>query len=252
MGLRITVTPGSASMQAWTARLLLQATITLDLHTARDIRADGATRLVAGSSCTLSYSLPGSLLSPDAGGAATTSTDPGTSLGTTWDISFTGTGFSMPAITLTALPLRTDLLGTGGLTDGLDELRQGADELAASGSALAGGLDAAQAGMEASGMGPVAAAAGLPELAAGAEALAQGQQELAAGLTALQEQLDRMAGNEDIPLRSYASPDGNSPATLQFLYRTPALEPPRAPEPFEPAAPENDGIWERLLDLFRK
>jgi hypothetical protein len=61
-----------------------------------------------------------------------------------------------------------------------------------------------------------------------------------------------MAGKDDTPLRSFASPDGTAPATLQFLYRTSAIEPHDTPDPLEPDAPEPDGIWERLLDLFRK
>jgi len=61
-----------------------------------------------------------------------------------------------------------------------------------------------------------------------------------------------MAGKDDTPLRSFASPDSTAPATLQFLYRTPALEVPRTPDSVEPAVSETNGIWERLLDLFRK
>ena len=247
MGLRLSVTPGPESMREWTARLLLQATVTLDLRTAQDIRADGAARLVAGSSYTLSYSLPGSLLTPDEGVASAATGDPAASLGALWEISFTGVEFQMPAITLTAMPLSSDLLGMGGLTGGLKELQEGAAALAESSTALSGGLDALQTSM-----GPGAATMGLPELAAGAQALSQGQQALADGLAALGEQVDRMAGGTDTPLRSFAAPDGTPPATLQFLYRTPALEPPHTAESVEPPVSETGGIWQNLLDLFRK
>jgi hypothetical protein len=96
MDLRLSISPGPESMRAWTSRLLLQVTITLDLNHTRDIRAEGAVRLVAGSSCTLSYSLPGSLLAAGEAVVATAGTDPGTSPGQRGRSRFPGPDFRCP------------------------------------------------------------------------------------------------------------------------------------------------------------
>lgn len=155
--------PGSAVPAG---QLVCQAAVTLDMRHAHDIRAEGATRMVAGRSCVLSFTLlPGREAE--------------------WTVSFTASAFRMDAITLTALPLDPASTGTAGMAGGIAEMRDGAEELADAGETLAEGLAGLTDGLATLDQGIADAASGIRALADGIAALQAGGSTLAEQTAAL-------------------------------------------------------------------
>ncbi len=156
----MSVSPNPAAARPFRDRLVLQASVTLDMQYARDIRSDDAARMIAGRSAILSFTLL-----------------PGQSA--EWTISFTAVDFRMSPITMTALLPNTGTAGLSDLVDGLDELRSGATSMAGAGSSLADGLTALSGGLAALDNGLADASAGLTALADGASAVQGGGRQLA-------------------------------------------------------------------------
>lgn len=145
----------------------------------------------------------------------------------------------------------------------LQQLQGALTTLAQSYDAFHGGLVSADEGLATVAQGNEQAVAGTQSLAAGTESLAQGANQLSGGTAALVEEtadlpqlmadrIDEALADYEFPPfdgTSFASSEAGTVTSVQFVLRTPAIEPPAAPTAEDIEEPELTP-WDRFLALF--
>ena len=196
VAITIAISPNPDADAAFQDRFVLQTNLSLDLQHARNIVSPGATRMTAGRSSILAYTLL-----------------PGQSA--VYKLSFTALDFRMSAITMTALPMQDGSAGMSELTGGLDSLRGGAAGLAGAGVELSEGLAALSAGLVSLDNGLLATSNGLAALSggmaaglAGGETLASQTAAIASGAAALAPALSALATQSEQLSNGYAQLTG--------------------------------------------